>query len=145
MISVRDFRPPNHVLCTKWNACISHSNASKLAMLPSQMIPKQPCQCNPSWLLDAKHAILIFSTHSSSVFMPSYAFKWIFLIFISCLSFLKASKLYERCKHMQKMLQETIFPWNHSMLIQSTFPTFQTAPVFLLIYYSRSEKTGITK
>ena len=102
MISVRDFRPPNHVLCTKWNACISHSNASKLAMLPSQMLPKQPCQCNPSWLLDAKHAILIFSTHSSSVFMPSYAFKWIFLIFISCLSFLKASKLYERCKHMQK-------------------------------------------
>ena len=143
MISVRDFRPPNHVLCTKCNACISHSNASKLAMLPSQMIPKQPCQCNPSWLLDAKHAILIFSTHSSSVFMPSYAFKWIFLIFISCLSFLKASKLYERCKHMQKMLQETIFPWNHSMLIQSTFPTFQTAPVFFHIY--RSEKTGITK
>ena len=71
-------------------------------MLPSQMIPKQPCQCNPSWLLDAKHAILIFSTHSSSVFMPSYAFKWIFLIFISCLSFLKAPKLYERCKRMQK-------------------------------------------
>ena len=71
-------------------------------MLPSQMIPKQPCQCNPSWLLDAKHAILIFSTHSFSVFMPSYAFKWIFLIFISCLSFLKASKLYDRCNHIQK-------------------------------------------
>ena len=109
MISVRDFRPPNHVPCTKCNACISHSNASKLAMLPSQMIPKQPCQCNPSWLLDAKHAILIFSTHSSSVFMPSYAFKWIFLIFISCLSFLKASKLYERCKHMKKKASRNHF------------------------------------
>ena len=52
LIPVRDFCPPNHELYTKWNACISHSNASKLAMLPSQMIPnhciEQPCQCNPS-------------------------------------------------------------------------------------------------
>ena len=125
LISVRDFRPPNHVLWTKWNACISHSNASKLAMLPSQMIPKQPCQCNPSWLLDTKHAILIFSTHSSSVFISSYAFKWLFLIFISCLSFLIASKLYERCKHMQKKASRKHFsmkPFYAYSIYLSYFP-----------------------